>query len=267
MLMRRIASKLIRPQHTQRVLAMSTAAPELKIYTPPTPDMESNPCKRFAKSAYDVAVDEGMLPQIVKDMDFLNSITAKNQTSLGPLFAAAENGAQRQWMVAEIINELDGKNAASFNPVDEGVEGTSDDYKKFWGEHTAEQESLLKDLRTKSKPMVTPTFRDLFIMAGEENLVGRFDEVHDAFLEYTKFQSKLVDVQVTSAQKLTKSQLKKVHDKMQKHVPAGWKLDVTNTVQPELLGGFRVIIGDMMQDLTVSSRLQTISNELRQASV
>lgn len=65
---------------------------------------------------------------------------------------------------------------------------------------------------------------------------------------------------VYSTTKLTPDQMKKIETKVSKQL--GFKPTLTNKLDPELISGFRVVIGDEVIEDSIASRLQQIKYEL-----
>jgi F-type H+-transporting ATPase subunit O len=71
-----------------------------------------------------------------------------------------------------------------------------------------------------------------------------------------------VKATVTSAQALTPEQLKELTAKLQKHVDSGESLKVETKVDPRLVGGFTVAMGEDFFDLSLMSRIRQMEAEL-----
>jgi len=70
---------------------------------------------------------------------------------------------------------------------------------------------------------------------------------------------------ITSASPLTEDQYKRIAQKMRGLVSADEKLIVAREVNPKLLGGFKIRIGFLEQDLSVSSQISQMHKALQQA--
>jgi len=68
---------------------------------------------------------------------------------------------------------------------------------------------------------------------------------------------------VTSAEPLTETQIEKLKAALQQQIGEGEKLILTQEIDPELLGGLKVQLGDNSIDLSVATRIQEIDNQLR----
>jgi len=72
-----------------------------------------------------------------------------------------------------------------------------------------------------------------------------------------------VTATVTTANKLTPEQLKRLTDALQKHVEPGIKLLIKQEVEPDLLGGLKVEMENSSVDLSVATRLAEVSQEMK----
>lgn len=94
---------------------------------------------------------------------------------------------------------------------------------------------------------------------------GRLDQnqkIYDALEEYTLAAAGQKKATVTSAQALTPEQLKDLTAKLGAHVGAGEELKVETKVDPKLVGGFTVAMGEDFFDLSLMSRIRQMEQEL-----
>merc|ERR1712029_208864 len=94
-------------------------------------------------------------------------------------------------------------------------------------------------------------------LAGNARL-GETSKVIDAYVKLMKAK-RGVEVTIISADNLNKTQMDAVTTAMKSQVPAGSKVLLKTLVDPSLLGGLQVQIGDKFLDLSVKSRIDTIS--------
>ncbi len=71
-------------------------------------------------------------------------------------------------------------------------------------------------------------------------------------------------VKVESARKLDRDELSRLLGRLE--AVYGKKFDVTEVVNPELIGGLRIMMGDRRIDDTISGRLASLSRDLFQAT-
>ena len=79
------------------------------------------------------------------------------------------------------------------------------------------------------------------------------------FDRYMKAKRGQVDAKIISAEPLTAAQLKEVEAAMQSQVEKGKSVVLTAIIDPSIVGGLQVQIGDQFLDLSVKSRIEEIS--------
>eukprot|EP00631_Chrysoreinhardia_giraudii_P004060 CAMPEP_0197414594 /NCGR_PEP_ID=MMETSP1170-20131217/1280_1 /TAXON_ID=54406 /ORGANISM="Sarcinochrysis sp, Strain CCMP770" /LENGTH=203 /DNA_ID=CAMNT_0042941317 /DNA_START=49 /DNA_END=660 /DNA_ORIENTATION=- len=92
--------------------------------------------------------------------------------------------------------------------------------------------------------------------------LGEVDKVIDAYATLMKAHRKEVDAIVTSAEPLTKKQHKSVTEALGKHVDPDQKVIISTKVDPSILGGLTIQIGDKFLDLSASSKIGAIQRAL-----
>jgi len=92
--------------------------------------------------------------------------------------------------------------------------------------------------------------------------LGEVDKVIDAYVTLMKAERKEVDAVITSATELSKQQTAKIAKALEPHLGAGEKVKITTAVDPALLGGLSVQIGDKYLDLSAASAINSISRSL-----
>lgn len=95
-------------------------------------------------------------------------------------------------------------------------------------------------------------------LAGNARLVDA-PKIADNFSQLMKAKRGEVDATVISADPLTKAQLDTVAAAMKTQVGKGKKVILSAEVDPTILGGLQVQIGDQFLDLSVGSKIDTIS--------
>jgi F-type H+-transporting ATPase subunit delta len=101
------------------------------------------------------------------------------------------------------------------------------------------------------------SFVELITKNKRENMLV---EIAAAFISLLKKQNGIVPVTVTSAVKLEKETLKTLLDSIQKYVDGDF--EVTEEVDPSLIGGFVVRMDDKQIDASISSQLNRMKLEL-----
>ncbi|KAI0156600.1 ATP synthase delta subunit-domain-containing protein [Xylariaceae sp. FL1272] len=108
------------------------------------------------------------------------------------------------------------------------------------------------------------TVKNFLATLAENNRLGLLKDVCDKFGEIIAASRGEVEMIVTSAQQLDNKTLNRLENAVSKsqYVGQGKKLKVTNTVNPEILGGLVVEIGDRTIDLSVSSKIAKMNKLL-----
>ncbi|CAM9546681.1 unnamed protein product [Sphacelaria rigidula] len=97
----------------------------------------------------------------------------------------------------------------------------------------------------------------LVTMAGNARL-GDAEKVIDAFTQMLKVKKGEVDVVVTTAEALTPTQEKALQTSLKTQVGAGKTVVLTMAVNPALVGGLTVQIGDKFLDLSIATKVSSI---------
>ena len=105
-----------------------------------------------------------------------------------------------------------------------------------------------------------PITKSFLCVVAENGRLAENQKIYDALEEYTLAAAGQVKATVTSA--LTPEQLKELTAKLQKHVDSGESLKVETKVDPRLVGGFTVAMGEDFFDLSLMSRIRQMEAEL-----
>lgn len=111
-----------------------------------------------------------------------------------------------------------------------------------------------------------PTFvtKNLFTVMAANARLGDVDKVVEAYVAQMKAKRKEVSVDITSAEPLTKAQETKIAESL-KGMLGGGSASISTTVDPSILGGLTVKIGDKFLDLSVKSKVDAVSRALATA--
>lgn len=123
------------------------------------------------------------------------------------------------------------------------------------------REVLRAGFRGKALPIVA-VFADLLL---RKKRLDAFPDVVGEFEALVEHAQGIRRVQVTSATALTAAELKRLEHALEGYAQA--KLKITTTVDPDLLGGAFVRIGDRVADRTARTLLQSIARQLHEVSV
>mmetsp|Transcript_38997 Transcript_38997/g.107373 ORF Transcript_38997/g.107373 Transcript_38997/m.107373 type:complete len:218 (+) Transcript_38997:25-678(+) len=108
--------------------------------------------------------------------------------------------------------------------------------------------------------------RNLFLTLSANGRIGEANKVIAAYEELMQESRGAMKVTIISATELQKKQLETVKAGALSLVPKGASVEVTTQVDPSILGGLQVMIGDKFLDLSVSSRVAELSTQLEQAA-
>ncbi|TPX13183.1 uncharacterized protein E0L32_006383 [Thyridium curvatum] len=129
---------------------------------------------------------------------------------------------------------------------------------------TADDKSAIIAELQKSAGAQGETVKNFLATLAENNRLGLLEGVCAKFGELMSASRGEVEMTVTSAQALDNKTLNRLETAVAKspYVGQGKKLKVTNEVNPEILGGLVVNIGDRTIDLSVSSKLAKMNKLL-----
>ena len=83
--------------------------------------------------------------------------------------------------------------------------------------------------------------------------------ITDNYVQLMKAKRGEVEATIISAEPLTKDMSKAVSEAMKSQFPKGAKVVLKETVDPAILGGLQIQIGDKFLDLSVTSRIDEVS--------
>jgi len=102
------------------------------------------------------------------------------------------------------------------------------------------------------------TLNLLTTMAGNARL-GQVGAVVDDYVRLMKAKRGEVEATITSAEPLTKTQTDAVAQAMKSQFPEGAKVVLATHVDPTILGGLQIQIGDKFLDLSVGNKIDAVS--------
>lgn len=110
-------------------------------------------------------------------------------------------------------------------------------------------------LKSKTSPV---TLNLMTTLAGNARL-NETGKIIDAYVQMMKATRGEVEATIISADPLTKAQTDAVANAMKGQVGAGKKVILSTKVDPSIMGGLQVQIGDQFLDLSVGSKIDAIS--------
>ncbi len=102
------------------------------------------------------------------------------------------------------------------------------------------------------------TLNLMMTLAGNARL-AEAPKIADTYSQLMKAKRGEVEATIISADPLTKAQQNAVEAAMKSQVGAGKKVVLSTQVDPAILGGLQVQIGDQFLDLSVGSKIDSIS--------
>ena len=102
--------------------------------------------------------------------------------------------------------------------------------------------------------------QNLVKLLAENGRLGIIAEIADAYEQRKAEHEGTVDVIVTTAFELKPAQEQQLSDALKAKL--GREIRITSSVDPELIGGFRLSAGDMVIDGSVSGQLSQLAHEL-----
>jgi F-type H+-transporting ATPase subunit O len=104
--------------------------------------------------------------------------------------------------------------------------------------------------------------RNLFLTLSANGRLGESLKIVDGYSELMQANRGVVNVTIISAEELKKKQLESVQQALGKFIGAGKKVEINTKINPSILSGLQVLVGDKFLDLSVSSRINDISKSL-----
>ncbi|KAK9496111.1 OSCP/delta subunit of ATPase [Lipomyces doorenjongii] len=122
-------------------------------------------------------------------------------------------------------------------------------------------------VETLSKSVSVPTVANLLAVLAENNRLGLLSEVIEKFGTLMSAYKGEVEATITSAAPLDSKILSRIESAISKSqfVGAGKKLKVSNKINPDILGGLIVEVGDRTVDLSVSSKISRLNALINEA--
>ncbi|KAG9257443.1 ATP synthase delta subunit-domain-containing protein [Emericellopsis atlantica] len=124
--------------------------------------------------------------------------------------------------------------------------------------------AVIAELAKQSGASSNDTVKNFLDALAENNRLGLLGGVCEKFDTIVAAARGEVEMRVTSAQNLDNKTLSRLEAAVSKssYVGAGKKLKVTNEVNPDIVGGLIVEVGDRTIDLSVSSRIAKMNKLL-----
>ena len=112
---------------------------------------------------------------------------------------------------------------------------------------------------------VSDLTKNLLVVMAENGRLGHTEKVVESFDELLMASRGEVKGTVVSADPLTPEQMKRVKSSITKFLDKGASLKLTEEVDPKILGGLVVSVGDKHIDLSIASRIKKLESLLSEA--
>ena len=155
------------------------------------------------------------------------------------LFRVAQNGDMAAW--SGIVSEL-------------AQIGANPDMQAFAGNPNVTPAQLAETIASLVKSPLNPEANNLIAMLAENGRIALLPEIAAQFTELKNASAGAADATVYSAFDISADQLTALVATLEKKF--GRKLNPTVEVDPSLIGGVRVVVGDEVLDTSVRAKLQ-----------
>jgi len=155
------------------------------------------------------------------------------------LFRVAQSGNMAAW--SDLVSEL-------------AQVGANPDVQAFAANPKLTATDLVATLTSLVKSPVTPEASNFLTMLAENGRMALLPQIGAQFQELKNAQAGAADATIFSAFDLTDAQTAQLVGTLEKKF--GRKLNPTVTVDPSLIGGVRVVVGDEVLDTSVRAKLQ-----------
>jgi ATP synthase F1 delta subunit len=108
-----------------------------------------------------------------------------------------------------------------------------------------------------------PTFVNFLKLLIENHRMPVIFRVRRSFDELWEQENRLLPVQVTSAVELDEATVKQIGDRIAQQT--GQKVDLSSSVEPDILGGIVVRVGNTVLDASVRNRLEQLRKQVARA--
>ena len=142
---------------------------------------------------------------------------------------------------------------------------TSSPFAQFLKNPTVSREEKVSVLQGLLDDKFSHITRNLFATLAANGRISSVERVIGEYLDLMETASGVVKAVVVSAEPLQGQQLKSVKSAVLGMVEKSQKVELELKVDPSILGGLQIIIGDRFLDLSVASRVASLSKHLEGA--
>jgi F-type H+-transporting ATPase subunit delta len=155
------------------------------------------------------------------------------------LFRVAQTGDMNAW--SELVSEL-------------AAIGAHPDVQDFARNPNVTREQVADTLMSLVKSPMPPEANNFIAVLVENRRIALLPEIGEQFHVLRNAQQGAADADISSAFEISGAQVAQLVSTLEKKF--GRKLNPTVTVDPTLIGGVRVVVGDEVLDTSVRARLQ-----------
>ena len=116
--------------------------------------------------------------------------------------------------------------------------------------------SILADLAGDDEPL----FKNFLLLVAEKDRAGELEEIAKEFERLMAREERRLTVELTTARELTDAETKAILKQIED--AAGRKVEATQKVDPDLVGGIVLQAGSLRVDASVRGRLERLRQEL-----
>lgn len=120
----------------------------------------------------------------------------------------------------------------------------------------SDKQSLLTSAAGTST-QVGPLFHDFLVLLSRNRRIDMMRGIADAYIDLYRQSNDIYPVNITSATKLSADEQQRLLDLIIRHLNGG-KMELTTQVDPSLIGGFTVSVGNQRLDASVSNELKQL---------
>jgi F-type H+-transporting ATPase subunit delta len=161
------------------------------------------------------------------------------------LFRVAKSGNLAAW--SDLVSEM-------------AQVASHPDVKEFAGNPKVSDQQVSETFRSLLKSNVGPEAKNFISMLAENGRLALLPEIAEQFHALKNAQEGAADAEITSAFEMSDAQVKDLVTTLEKKF--GRKLNPSVKVDPSLIGGVRVAVGDEVLDTSVRAKLQKMHTAL-----
>ncbi len=136
----------------------------------------------------------------------------------------------------------------------------SPDFARFVSDPTIPADKRSEVLEALLKDRADPLTARFLAFLDSRDRLDQLPGICEVFTALYNEIKGILRVEITSAVPMTAEQVEQVKQRL--HVKFGKQIESTESVDPTLLGGFKVRVGDTIHDYSIATQLQTLKQKL-----